>query len=164
MSATAVAFVGLGANLGEPIRTVHLALRHLDALEGTRLLRASRLYRTQPWGVLDQPQFINAVAMLDTQLAPRPLLDALHAIEREYGRDRTNEPRWGPRLLDLDLLLHGQTTLDTPGLRLPHPRLHSRAFALLPLAEIAPDTVIPGVGPVVTLAAGMAAQGVEAIG
>lgn len=164
MSAHAVAFVGLGANLGDPVVTVRRALQCLAALPDTRVLRASRLYRTQPWGVLAQPDFINAVAMLDTALAPRRLLDALLAIEREYGRERESEPRWGPRVLDLDLLLHGQTMLDEPGLRLPHPYLHARAFVLLPLAEIAPETMIPGVGRVATLATGIAASGVEALG
>lgn len=164
MDARPVAFVGLGANLGEAAKTLREALRELDALPGTRLLRASRLYRTAAWGVQAQPDFINAVAMLDTILPPRELLDALLAIERGHGRDRAQETRWGPRTLDLDLLLHGDADIDEPGLRVPHPHLHQRAFVLLPMAEIAPDAVVPGFGRVGALAAAMAGEGVEAIG
>jgi len=159
-----VAFVGLGANLGEAARTVREALQELDALPDTRLLRASRLYRTRAWGVEAQPDFINAVAMLETALSARGLLDALLALERAHGRDRARETRWGPRTLDLDLLVHGDARIDEPGLRVPHPHLHERAFVLLPLADIAPDTVVPGAGRVRELAAAMAGDGIEAIG
>lgn len=164
MAAAEVAFVGLGANLGEATRTVRDALRALDGLPGTRVLRASRLYRTRAWGVEAQPDFVNAVAMLETSLAPRALLDALLALERVHGRDRARETRWGPRTLDLDLLVHGDARIDAPGLRLPHPHLHERAFVLLPFAEIAPDARVPGVGRVRELAAAMAGDGIEAIG
>lgn len=164
MAAPLVAFVGLGANLGEAAQTLREAQRQLDALPGTRLLRASRLYRTPAWGVEAQPAFINAVAMLETALSARELLDALLAVERAHGRDRARETRWGPRTLDLDLLLHGDADIDEPGLRVPHPHLHERAFVLLPMAEIAPDVVVPGVGRVRDLAAAMAGDGIEAIG
>jgi 2-amino-4-hydroxy-6-hydroxymethyldihydropteridine diphosphokinase len=164
MDAAVVAFVGLGANLGEAAQTLREALRELDALPATRLLRASRLYRTPAWGVQAQPDFVNAVAMLETALPPRDLLDALLALERAHGRDRTHETRWGPRTLDLDLLVHGDAHIDEPGLRVPHPHLHERAFVLLPLAEIAPDAIVPGAGRVRELAAAMAGEGIQAIG
>ena len=164
MAPPRVAFVGLGANLGDAIHTLREALRELDALPRTRLLRASRLYRTRAWGVQGQPDFINAVAMLETPLSPRALLDELLGVERTHGRDRARETRWGPRTLDLDLLLHGDADIDEPGLRVPHPHLHERAFVLLPMAEIAPDAVVPGFGRVHDLAAAMAGDGIEAIG
>jgi 2-amino-4-hydroxy-6-hydroxymethyldihydropteridine diphosphokinase len=118
-------------------------LAHLPA---TRLLRASRLYRTPAWGLEQQPDFINGVVALETSLAPRELLDALLRVEREFGRERDDELRWGPRSLDLDLLLHGDAVVEQAGLRLPHPHLHERAFALVPLLEIAADILIPGQG------------------
>lgn len=150
MSVAEVAFVGLGSNLGDSAAILRGAFEALAALPGTRLLRASSLYRTPAWGVTAQPDFVNAAAMLETTLAPQALLRAMLAIEREAGRDRREDgsDRWGPRTLDLDLLLYGQHCLDEPGLRLPHPHLHQRAFALLPLLEIAPDAQIPGIGPV----------------
>ncbi|MGH8213525.1 MAG: 2-amino-4-hydroxy-6-hydroxymethyldihydropteridine diphosphokinase, partial [Rhodanobacteraceae bacterium] len=104
-----------------------------------------RLYRSAPWGNIEQPEFVNAVAELDTSLEPRELLDALLAIERAAGRERKGE-RWGPRVLDLDLLLHGARVLDEPGLTLPHPHLHERAFVLLPLNDVASDLEVPGRG------------------
>ncbi|NUO77615.1 MAG: 2-amino-4-hydroxy-6-hydroxymethyldihydropteridine diphosphokinase [Lysobacter sp.] len=148
MSAAEVAFVGLGSNLGDSAALLRAAFDALAALPETRLVRASALYRTPAWGVTAQPDFVNAVAMLDTRLPPHALLTAMLAIEREAGRDRRDDgsDRWGPRTLDLDLLLYGQRSLDEPGLRLPHPHLHERAFALLPLLEIAPDARIPGIG------------------
>lgn len=142
------ACVGLGANLGQAQATIVQALAELDTLPATRVRAASRLYRTPAWGVRDQPDFVNAAALLETTLAPRALLEHLLDIERRHGRDRTRETRWGPRTLDLDLLLYEAVVLDTPGLQLPHPRLHARAFALLPLAEVAPDMVIAGHGTV----------------
>ncbi|HJR72070.1 MAG TPA: 2-amino-4-hydroxy-6-hydroxymethyldihydropteridine diphosphokinase [Luteimonas sp.] len=141
-----VAFVGLGGNVGDAATALRTAFVELDALPGTRLLRASRLYRTPAWGMEDQPDFVNAAAMLETALSAQDLLGRLLAIEREHGRDRETGLRWGPRTLDLDLLLYGDAMLDEPGLRVPHPRLHERAFALVPLAEIAPEAVIPSVG------------------
>lgn len=164
MSAPVIAFVGLGANLGDAAASVREALRELDRLPDSRLLRASRLYRTRAWGLEAQPDFINAVAMLETRLGARMLLDELLAIERAHGRDREAATRWGPRTLDLDLLLYGDLVLDEPGLRVPHPHLHERAFALLPLAEVAPDAIVPGAGRVRDLAEASAAGGVQALG
>jgi len=159
-----IAFVGLGANLGDAAATVREAMRALDVLPQTRLLRASRLYRSRAWGVETQPDFINAVAMLESRLPARTLLDELLAIERAHGRERAAEVRWGPRTLDLDLLLHGDSIIDEPGLRVPHPHLHERAFALLPLVEIAPDAVIPGLGLARDIPAVMAGDGIQALG
>ena len=140
------AFVGLGGNVGDVAEAFASAAARMDALPGTQLLRVSRRYRTPAWGVAAQPDFLNAVAMLETNLPARELLDELLAIERAHGRDRMNETRWGPRTLDLDLLLYGDAVIDEAGLRVPHPHLHERAFALLPLAEIAAERRVPGLG------------------
>ena len=158
-----LAAVGLGANLGDAATTVRAAFVALDGVPGTRLLRASRLYRTPAWGVTGQPDFVNAAVLLDTTLAPRALLDALLQVEREFGRVRVDGERWGPRTLDLDLLLFGDATIDEPGLRVPHPHLHERAFALLPLLDAWPDAAIPGIGAARDCAAAMAADGIEAL-
>ena len=141
------AWIGLGGNLGDAVATLHAALQELDGLPQTRLVRASKFYRTPAWGVAEQPDFINAVALLETRLSPRDLLDALLDIERAFGRERHRSERWGPRVLDLDLLLYDSAVIDEPGLCVPHPHLHERAFALLPLVEITPDAFIPGIGP-----------------
>ena len=146
MTTPVIAFVGLGGNLGDPVATLGAALQALDEVQDTRLLRASRLYRTPAWGLEQQPDFINAVAMLETRLAAQALLESLFVIERRHGRVREAEQRWGPRTLDLDLLLYGDAVIDEPGLHVPHPHLHERAFALLPLLEIAADVEIPGRG------------------
>lgn len=146
MTVPAVAYVGLGGNLGEVAATLRAATEALARLPATRLLRASRLYRTPAWGLEQQPDFINGVVALETRLVPRELLDALLRIEREFGREREGGPRWGPRTLDLDLLLHGEAVVEQDGLRLPHPHLHERAFVLVPLLEIAADILIPGRG------------------
>ena len=146
MTTPVIAFVGLGGNLGDPVATLGAALQALDEVQDTRLLRASRLYRTPAWGLEQQTDFINAVAMLETRLAAQALLESLFVIERRHGRVREAEQRWGPRTLDLDLLLYGDAVIDEPGLRVPHPHLHERAFALLPLLEIAADVEIPGRG------------------
>ena len=153
------AAVGLGGNLGDAAATLHEAMLALDGLPDTRLLRASRLYRTPAWGNTAQPDFVNAAALLQTQLEVRDLLDALLDIERRFGRIRGEGERWGPRTLDLDLLLYGDATIDEPGLRVPHPHLHQRAFALLPLAEIGPDLPVPGHGRVAALLRGVDASG-----
>ena len=158
-----LAAVGLGANLGEAVATLRDAIDELARLPDTELLRASRLYRTPAWGRTEQPDFINAVALVETGMPARELLDALLAIERSFGRVRLDGESWGPRTLDLDLLLFGDAVIDEPGLRVPHPHLHERAFALLPLAEIAPQLAIPGIGSVASIAAGMAADGIEAL-
>ena len=156
-----LAAVGLGANLGDVARSVRDAIDALGQLPGTRLVQASRLYRTPAWGVTAQPDFINAVALLDTGLSARALLEALLDIERVHGRVRVDGERWGPRTLDLDLLLHGDAIIDEAGLRVPHPHLHERAFALLPLLDAWPDAVITGIGPARECAAAMAVDGIE---
>lgn len=145
------AYVGLGSNLANPPVQIESGLRAIAALPRSRLSARSRLYRSAPWGRRDQPEFVNAVASLDTALGPRELLDALLAIERSAGRER-GAGRWGPRTLDLDILAYADVQCDEPGLHLPHPHAHERAFVLLPLAEIAPDLLIPGHGTVVDLA------------
>lgn len=161
---TATAFVGLGGNVGDAAATLRAAFEALDALPDTRLLRASRLYRTPAWGRREQPDFINAAAKLATRLDARALLDALLDIERGFGRDRgSEEQRWGPRVLDLDLLLYADASIDEPGLRLPHPHLHERAFVLVPLLEIAPDVAIPGHGTVRDAHAAVDRAGIEAL-
>jgi 2-amino-4-hydroxy-6-hydroxymethyldihydropteridine diphosphokinase len=162
VSALARAWVGLGGNVGDAIATVHAAIEALARLPDTRLLRASRLYRTPAWGVSEQADFINAVALLETSLGPRALLDRLLGIERSFGRERRE--RWGPRILDLDLLLHGDDVIDEPGLHVPHPHLHERAFALLPLLEISPDATIPQRGPVRDALSALACEGIQAVG
>lgn len=164
MSRQATAYIGLGGNVGEAADTLTAAFAAIDALPGTRLLRASRLYRTPAWGREDQPDFINAVAAVQTTLAPRALLDRLLDIERDFGRHREAEQaRWGPRSLDLDLLLYGDEAIDEPGLRVPHPHLHQRAFVLVPLLEIARDASIPGIGRADMLLSSVATDGIQAL-
>lgn len=163
MNPATIAFVGLGGNVGDVAVTVREALSALDGLPATRLLRASPLYRTPAWGRLDQPDFINAAAKLETGLDARALLDALLDVERQFGRDRDDDARWGPRTLDLDLLLFGDAVIDEPGLRVPHPHLRERAFALVPLAAIAPEAVIPGYGTVRSALDGVAVDRIEAL-
>jgi len=156
-----LAYVAIGANLGSPVATVKAAIAALATLPQSRLIKVSSLYQTAPVGLRHQPDFINAVAMLATALAPLPLLDALFEIEAQFGRRRGIAN--APRTLDLDLLLHGETALNQPDISnpqggascliLPHPRMHERAFVLEPLAEIAPDCRIPGHGAVSELLA-----------
>lgn len=138
MSRLVTAYIALGANLGDARATVRAALAALDGLPRTRLLRASGLYRTAPWEA-SGPDFINAVAAVETGLDAHELLRALQALELQAGRERPY--RNAPRTLDLDLLLHGDAIIDTPELIVPHPRLRERAFVLVPLAEIAPALV-----------------------
>ena len=140
------AWVGLGANLGDAQATVSAAIEALDGLVDTALLRASLLYATPAWGNEDQPPFVNAVACVETALPPLDLLDALLALEARFGRVRDPAVHWGPRQLDLDVLLYGEQVLDLPRLKVPHPFLHERAFVLLPLAEIDPALMVPGHG------------------
>ena len=146
------AYVGLGSNLADPEQQVRGALEELGSLPETRLVTHSRLYRSPPMGPVAQTDFINAVAALVTRLPPRVLLAALQGIEDAHGRDRT-EIRWGPRTLDLDLLLVADLRLDESPVRLPHPGVHERNFVLYPLAEIAPALMVPGQGRVAQLAA-----------
>jgi 2-amino-4-hydroxy-6-hydroxymethyldihydropteridine diphosphokinase len=146
-----IAYVALGSNLHDPVQQVKSGLAALGTLPGTHLVARSSLYRTAPVGKVDQPDFINAVARVDTRLEAGALLQALLAIERQHARVRLE--RNGPRTLDLDLLLYGGLRIDAPGLTVPHPRMHERAFVLVPLAEIAPDLDIPGMGRVDALVA-----------
>ncbi|MGN6312578.1 MAG: 2-amino-4-hydroxy-6-hydroxymethyldihydropteridine diphosphokinase [Rhodanobacteraceae bacterium] len=152
------AYIALGSNLDDPRAQVLRGFELLSRLPDTKLLARSRLYRSMPWGVLDQPEFVNAAAEIETTLAPRELLASLLGIERAAGRDRSGA-RWGPRVLDLDLLLCGNVVLDEPGLILPHPHLHERAFVLLPLDDLAPDLDVPGRGRVRELLAQVDAGG-----
>ncbi|MGR4876309.1 2-amino-4-hydroxy-6-hydroxymethyldihydropteridine diphosphokinase [Pseudoxanthomonas sp. LARHCG66] len=140
------ACIGLGANLGDAAGTLRQAVIALGQREDVTVRRMSRCYRTPAWGREDQPDFVNAVALLETRLPPRALLDLLLAVEADFGRHRIDGERWGPRTLDLDLLLYGDAVIDEPGLRVPHPHLHERAFALVPLLEVMPDARIPGYG------------------
>jgi 2-amino-4-hydroxy-6-hydroxymethyldihydropteridine diphosphokinase len=158
-TALAEAFIGLGANLDNPLQQVTQAISEVDAIEHTRVLAASSLYRSAPVGYADQPDFINAVAKLQTGLSPRRLLDALHVIENRHGRRRS--VRNAPRTLDLDLLLYGAFVVCEEDLILPHPRMHERAFVLLPLAEIAPDASLPGYPPLAQLLAQVDRSGVN---
>jgi 2-amino-4-hydroxy-6-hydroxymethyldihydropteridine diphosphokinase len=138
----ATAYIGLGSNLGDRMATLRMAIQRLETLG--RIAGVSSLYETEPVGYLEQPSFLNAVIALDTALAPADLLAALLGIERDLGRMRSFPN--APRTLDLDLLLVDNAILDTPELTLPHPRLHERAFVLVPLEEIAPELVHPGSG------------------
>jgi 2-amino-4-hydroxy-6-hydroxymethyldihydropteridine diphosphokinase len=140
------AYVGLGANLGEREVTIR------RAAELIRAHRLSSIRETEPWGHVDQPRFLNAVAEVETRASPRELLDELLAVERALGRIREGQ-RWGPRTIDLDLLLHGSEQLQEPGLSVPHPRLHERLFVLEPLAELDPALEVPGKGVVADLLA-----------
>jgi 2-amino-4-hydroxy-6-hydroxymethyldihydropteridine diphosphokinase len=146
-----LAYVGLGANLGEREETLSNAIERLGEAEGVEVLAVSSLRETEPVGVVDQPPFLNGAVQLETTLPPRALLDLLLGIERSLGRVRGE--RWGPRVLDLDLLLYGGEIVDEPGLRVPHARLHERRFALEPLAELDPRLEIPGRGAVSALLA-----------
>lgn len=150
------AYVGLGANLGDREATLREAVRLLGEADGVEVLRVSAWIETEPWGLADQPWFLNGAAELETSLGPRELLALLLDVERRLGRVRdASTQRWGPRLVDLDLLVHGHHRLDEPGLQVPHPRLRERLFALAPLAELAPDLDVPGQGRVRDLLAGV---------
>jgi 2-amino-4-hydroxy-6-hydroxymethyldihydropteridine diphosphokinase len=142
------AYVGIGANLGDREGTIRAALAALPGL-----VAVSELRETEPVGVVDQPPFLNGAAALETELSARELLEALLEVERGLGRER--HERWGPRRIDLDLLLYADETIDEPGLTVPHPRLHERHFALEPLLDLEPELVIPGHGRVSDLLAGL---------
>jgi 2-amino-4-hydroxy-6-hydroxymethyldihydropteridine diphosphokinase len=142
------AYVGLGSNLGDRRAAILRAAELIDAA------RLSTIRETEPWGYTDQPAFLNAVAELETELAPRRLLERLLEVEGELGRER-GELRWGPRTIDLDLLLYADLSIDEPGLTVPHPRLAERLFVLEPLSELAPAQKIPGNGTVSEALAGL---------
>ena len=156
-SSLVTAFVALGSNLGDPAQQIRSALRALAALPGTRLVRQSSFYRNPPEGGADQPEYINAVAQIETGAAPRELLDRLLEIERAHGRVR-DHPN-ASRTLDLDIALYGERVVREAGLTIPHPRMLERAFVLVPLAEIAPDAIVPGQGRAADLAAKLDSSG-----
>ncbi len=149
-------YIGLGSNLAEPAVQVERAIAALAALPQSRLLRQSRLYASPPLGPVDQPDYVNAVVEIDTTLEPAALLNALQGIEQQQGRVRTRH--WGERVIDLDLLLYAEVQLASEGLTLPHPGIAARAFVLRPLAELAPELMIPGQGVLLDLLAARAAD------
>lgn len=158
----ALAYIALGSNLGEPLVQLESACRALDRVPRCRLRARSSPWRSRPVGPQDQPDFVNAVVGLHTELPPLALLDALQTVEADHGRRREREQRWGPRMLDLDLLLMGSLRLREPRLTLPHPRMAERHFVLVPLAEIAPpDLSIPGHGRLETLLTALGAHDME---
>ncbi len=136
------AFLSLGGNLGDPAKTMATALHMLDAEGGTRVVAVSSLHRTPPWGKVDQPDFLNVTAEVATSLSPLELLELCLEVERKLKRVRVE--RWGPRLIDIDVLLHGESNVSDVGLEIPHPRMLARAFVMVPLAEIAPDLKLAG--------------------
>ena len=148
------AYVGVGANLGDRRATIERAIELLDTAPEVEVVAVSTLRETDPVGFEAQPRFLNGAVELETTLTPRGLLELLLDVERRLGRTREG-PRFGPRTIDLDLLLHGDETIDEPGLTVPHPRLHERRFALEPLAELAPGLEVPGRGPLEGLLAGL---------
>ena len=154
------AYVGVGSNLGDPQVKVRQALDALRNLRGCQLIVSSPLYRTQPFGEVPQPPFVNAVAGMLTQATPEELLAALRALELELGREPPRE-RWGPRVIDLDLLVVGRETRATGSLSLPHPGIAERDFVLYPLADIAPDLDVPGLGRVAAMRGRVTNRGME---
>jgi 2-amino-4-hydroxy-6-hydroxymethyldihydropteridine diphosphokinase len=147
-------YIGLGSNLGDREATIRSALDRLDGQDEIEVARVSSLRETDPVGYADQPRFLNGVAELVTRLSPRELLERMLAVERDLGRTRDG-PRFGPRTIDLDLLLYGDAVVDEPGLEIPHPRIAERSFVLEPLAELDPALEVPGQGPVRALLAGL---------
>jgi 2-amino-4-hydroxy-6-hydroxymethyldihydropteridine diphosphokinase len=145
-----IAYVGIGSNLDDPVAQVKEALEELDAIPDSVLVARSSLYSSKPMGPVDQPDYVNAVAAIDTLLSPEELLKELRNIEDRQGRVRGGE-KWGPRILDLDLLLYGKKQINSPELTVPHPGLHERDFVIIPLAEIGGDLNIPGYGPLRSL-------------
>ena len=154
------AALSLGGNLGDVRAAFRFALERLALAPGVAVVATSSVYRTAPWGKLDQPVFLNMATLLRVTISPRALLDLCLSIERDHGRARLEH--WGPRTLDIDVLTYGDQVVEEPGLTIPHPRLHERAFVLTPLAEIAPDTVVRGVR-VEELCAVVEGQGVERV-
>ena len=138
-----IAYIGLGSNLGEREATLREALTRLGELDGVVVVAVSSFRETDPVGNVDQPRFVNGAAEIETNLGPRELLDRLLEVERSLGRDRSSEERWGPRTVDLDLLLYGDETVGEAGLEIPHPRLAERAFVVEPLLELDPDLRLP---------------------
>lgn len=136
-------YIGLGSNLGNPVANIHSAISQLKTCDGVEVAVVSRLYASKPMGPKDQPDYVNAVACLQAKLSAHALLQALFAVERAHGRVRDAALRWGPRTLDLDLLLYGLDVINTPDLHVPHPGMCERSFVALPLADLAPDLIFP---------------------
>ena len=157
--------MGLGANIGDAAATLKAAIHRLMTVPRSRVVSASRLYRTPAWGQENQADFVNAVVAIETALPPRALLDELLTIERDFGRVRAADgtDRWGPRILDLDILLYGGREIDEPGLRVPHPYLHERAFALVPLLDLVSDIEIPGRGSARRALMQVGGEGIESL-
>jgi 2-amino-4-hydroxy-6-hydroxymethyldihydropteridine diphosphokinase len=156
------AYVGLGSNLQGPARQLESSFELLDAIPDTRLMLRSSLYRSAPFGGIEQPDFVNAVAALLTRLSPMELLLELKGIERARGREQGGV-RWGPRVLDLDLLVYSSQKIDHPELCVPHPGIAERNFVLLPLAEVAPDLTVPGLGRIASIAVKLSEPGISRI-
>lgn len=156
------AFIGLGSNLGDSIANLRLACVALQALPRSNWVKCSRFFRSKPLGPVAQADFVNAVAEVYTQLSPEQLLTALQQIEQQHGRDRSG-PRWGPRSLDLDLLLYGDVEIEKPSLRVPHPGIAERNFVVYPLAELVDDLYVPGVGWLHELRARLSSDGLHAL-
>ncbi len=156
------AYVGIGSNLQGPSRQVEAAAALLAEVPGTRLVAVSSLYRSAAFGGVEQPDFVNAVAAILTTLSPAALLQALQAVETRQGRER-GATRWGPRVIDLDLLVYSREKIDSPELTLPHPGIGERNFVLLPLGDIAPDLVIPDLGRVADIPVNMNEPGISRI-
>jgi 2-amino-4-hydroxy-6-hydroxymethyldihydropteridine diphosphokinase len=148
------AYVGVGTNLGDRAAMIRAAIEQLRLEQGIEVVAVSSTRETDPVGLFEQPRFLNAAVALETELSARELLDRLLGIERRLGRTRAG-PRFGPRTIDLDLLVYGDARIDEPGLEVPHPRLHERLFALEPLADLDPDLVVPGHGRLADLVAGL---------
>ena len=153
-------YIGLGSNLADPVKQVKSAIRALHTLEKSKLTKVSSLYKSLPMGPTEQPDYINAVVCLETLLEPLQLLDALQAIESVQGRQRNTE-RWGPRTLDLDILLYGEKIISSDRLNVPHSGLHERSFVLYPLQEIAPALDLPELGRITELLAKCSSSGLE---
>ena len=149
-----LAWLGLGANLQQPLAQLNEAIQHIKKTTGVEVLQVSSIYKTPPWGDEDQPDFLNAVVHIETSLTAIELLRQMQNIENDMGRVRKDR-RWGPRLIDIDVLLYAEQTIDSRELSLPHPRMHERAFVLLPLCELEPATEIPGKGRADSLLAGL---------
>jgi 2-amino-4-hydroxy-6-hydroxymethyldihydropteridine diphosphokinase len=145
---TVTAYIGLGTNLGDRLGLLREAIQRLDQTEGIRVIRLSSVFETDPVGLTDQPDFLNMVAEIETSLPPRTLLDSLLSVEQSLHRVR--RIRWGPRTIDLDILLYGDQQMKEEDLDIPHPRMCERAFVLIPLQELAPDVIVPGTGRSVT--------------
>ena len=157
------AYIGIGSNLKDPKSQVRHACERLQSIQSTRVVCLSPLYGSKPFGPVSQPDFVNAVAGVLTRLDPRALLEELLGIEREFGRPPQRE-RWGPRVLDLDLLIFGRERRQEPGLTIPHPGIVERNFVLYPLADLAPDLDVPGLGRVLELRGRLAPLGLERLG